>query len=60
MPQRDVYNPLLFEIAWEVANKGTFFIVTIIALYKEEADMTMNHSGRHLYRYQNQGSCDGT
>jgi hypothetical protein len=20
--QRDVYNPLLFEIAWEVANKG--------------------------------------
>lgn len=22
--QRDVYNPLLFEIAWEVANKGKF------------------------------------
>jgi hypothetical protein len=20
--QRDVYNPLLFEVAWEVANKG--------------------------------------
>lgn len=23
-PQKDVYNPLLFEIAWEVANKGMF------------------------------------
>lgn len=21
---KDVYNPLLFEIAWEVANKGLF------------------------------------
>lgn len=25
--QRDVYNPLLFEIAWEVANKGKVLCV---------------------------------
>lgn len=23
-PTKDVYNPLLFEIAWEVANKGMY------------------------------------
>lgn len=33
---KDVYNPLLFEIAWEVANKGLlpkqFFLIYITRL----------------------------
>lgn len=32
--QRDVYNPLLFEIAWEVANKGKLFFFYLYILLR--------------------------
>ncbi|CDH52238.1 glycogen synthase [Lichtheimia corymbifera JMRC:FSU:9682] len=41
MPQRDVYNPLLFEIAWEVANK----VGGIYTVIKTKVPVTVHEFG---------------
>ncbi|KAI8341990.1 glycogen synthase [Chlamydoabsidia padenii] len=40
-PQRDVYNPLLFEVAWEVANK----VGGIYTVIKTKAPVTVQEYG---------------
>ncbi|KAI9012042.1 glycogen synthase [Phycomyces nitens] len=41
MPERDVYNPLLFEIAWEVANK----VGGIYTVIKTKVPVTVHEFG---------------
>ncbi|KAI9271364.1 glycogen synthase [Sporodiniella umbellata] len=47
-PYKDVYRPVLFEIAWEVANKGrvpTKFLGSIYTVIKTKASMTVREFG---------------
>lgn len=54
MPEnRDVYNPLLFEIAWEVANKGKSGLNT----YRYYACHLYSASGRYLHCDQDKSTC---
>jgi hypothetical protein len=60
--QRDVYNPLLFEIAWEVANKGNNKRERKNTHTRGDtyADLSLIYSGWYLHGHQDQSPSDDT
>jgi len=43
-PPRNVHKPLLFEIAWEVANKGT--LPCVLTVHRKQGKITKKQASR--------------
>lgn len=62
--KRDVKEPLLFECAWEVANKGSYSVASLSLQQTAQLQLILHYSIMHtifisrwhIHGYQDQGA----